>query len=166
MKHDCCFYFTPFILSIIFLQLRHIFIRWRRIENLFLDFYCEVKKVRIRIIHKCHRAHFDTYSLLTTYTCLFGKHWCIHQCFPNFFESRTIKTKKKFRGPQNFSAEHFRQEFTNKMIPWMTFSHILGSKKFSQTNLGILADHKWSADRSLGNTDIHFHVAKCKGPFK
>ena len=37
----------------------------------------------------------------------------------------------------------------------MIFQHVLGPKKYPRTNLRILPDHKWSADRSLGNTALH-----------
>ena len=34
------------------------------------------------------------------------------------------------------------------------FLHVFGPNKFPRTNLRILMDHKWSVDRSSGNTAI------------
>ena len=44
--------------------------------------------------------------------------------------------------------------FVQQVAVFSQILHVLDPKKIPRTNLRILADHKWSADRSLGNTAL------------
>ncbi len=69
----------------------------------------------------------------------------LYQCFPNFFMSRTITLPG---GP-------FLVSFVQQIVIFSQILHVLDPKKFPRTNLRVLADHKWSANRSLGNTGLY-----------
>ena len=69
------------------------------------------------------------------------KHW-----FPTFSESRTKNDRFISERTIKFCGKHFLGQYCSAK------SYILDENKILQVNWRILADHKWSADRSLGNT--------------
>ena len=113
----------------------------------------------------CSKAEFSnifTFAAVAngTVSKLFKIFNVLDHCFPNFFKSRTIKTKSFSCGPKNCSVDHLRKEETNKMRCY--FNMVWVQKNFPRTNLRNLEDHKLSADRSLGNTVLDTSMLKIK----
>ena len=74
--------------------------------------------------------------------------------FPIFFELRSTNPKKSSSGPKNYLADLYRLEWINNCLFLIKLWINLLKKISSRTKLRSFEDYKWSANRSLGSTEI------------
>ena len=84
---------------------------------------------------------------------------------PKLFRVTDHKWRKLFPADHKIAGRtFFWGSFVEQIAILSQISHVLDPKKFPRTNLRTLADHKWSADRSLGNTGLDENY-KIKGKY-